>query len=353
MVWEGGGVRRFFCCQKKRICKFSEDFVKRYLMDRWKIAGGLILLWLAVLTTGIAQKADESGLEVATTKGTPLTEASKKGDPAGAAIVASEKKKENLGTEEAAAAAVVPAADAPVLPSPVEKPAPEPAPASETVPLKPSPAKPVNASLARTKTAAPAAVPASAIPVHYGLYRYEPIWKNSPFMLETPLNTVVTESFAKDLAVTSVSTIDGRTRVGYVNTKTRKPSSATNEKPNEDGVLVASVQPNADPSKVVVEFSQAGKTAKVSYDPSILQSKPSIPKPPPRAVLPPGANTAGRPPLRLDGGVSISRGGSRGGSQPTRRRIVLPNSVTGNQATQPAAQPPAPAVPPFLQNGKK
>ncbi len=318
--------------------------MKTKLKQMWFVAGGAILLWLGMASFGLTQRPGRTGsviLKSGPEKSAPLAEYV--GEEAGAAgingvagevtTVPVELDPESLseppsepepGSDEGAAAPVEPA-PTPVSVSPEED---LPAPVASPAPV------------ANPGETAPE-VPVKAIPIHYGLYRYEPIWKQSPFMLETPLSTVVEDSFAKDLAVTSVSTIEGRTRVGYVNTKTRATNSATNQGPNDAGILVASVQSNPDPSKVVVEFSQGGKTAKVSYDPMTLEGKPTIPNPTviPRVPTQPGENSPVRPP-----GSSPPTGGPGGNSErieeAARRRIVLPRSVVPPGApTKPVVHP--------------
>lgn len=177
-----------------------------------------------------------------------------------------------------------------------------------------------------------------AIPEPYGIYRYTPIWDNSPFMLETPVIDVVADSAFKDLAVTSVSLVDGRARVGLVNTKTRTTQSATNDKPNENGIQVVKVEPNRDPSKVVVELAMNQEKGTVTFDSVILQGKPTVPRP--AAVAPGGAPTIEPP----GGMVPPTPGGE---APATRRRIVLPKSVSKPNPgvppqVAPRAAPPAP-----------
>lgn len=107
-------------------------------------------------------------------------------------------------------------------------------------------------------------------PQPYGADRYEAVWMKNPFTLKTAPAAVVKESFAKDLAISSIFTLEDDTTVNVVNTKTREQMRFSN-KEERKGMKIKSVNVRDTRGETSVELESGGETAVLKYDESYIK----------------------------------------------------------------------------------
>lgn len=112
-----------------------------------------------------------------------------------------------------------------------------------------------------------------APPQAYPRDRYEAGWQKNPFTLKTAPPAVQPESFAKDLALSSISGSEASPVVVVVNTKTRERTTLRGgeAKPADQTMIIKSVHSDAPRKERYVEVEQAGQVAKIFYDENLIK----------------------------------------------------------------------------------
>lgn len=110
-------------------------------------------------------------------------------------------------------------------------------------------------------------------PPTYAINRYEPVWKRSPFIVET-VAVQVSQGLAQRFALAGVATINGEPMAMIVDRQEPVAAKArfllSKEKASALGLELVSLTFNVDPRQTAVTVRQAGKEARLNYDPQVL-----------------------------------------------------------------------------------
>ena len=187
----------------------------------------------------------------------------------------------------------------------------------------------VSIALLSLTSVLPAWAEGFAPPQAYPTERYEAVWQKNPFTLKTAPPAVVTESFAKDLALGGISKDEEGTRVVLVNVKTHDRKKYYDQKEGHEGIRVAEVHLGESHRDSFVRVEKGSESATLRYDEALLKQLASLagtPKiqgqPHPGATPPPGGA-----PLTAPSGT------------PMPVPAVAPNPNTTSSAAPPKAAP--------------
>ena len=179
------------------------------------------------------------------------------------------------------------------------------------------------------------------VPRAYEWSRYMALGERSPFMLDATPTQTVAESPFRDLALAGISEIGGKKRIILINLKTKEyqrivfdPDDPANNTP---GSQVIQIHHHPDPKQAKVEIEMNGERGTIAFDQSLIGSQLSGPQQAPQ-VRPPGAPGQARP--QVPAALSSQASKAKPGSTSSRRRIVLPKSIT--RPTTPATGQGAP-----------
>lgn len=159
-------------------------------------------------------------------------------------------------------------------------------------------------AMALVRPAAAAAVEAVVPPFEpetYAISRYEPVWKRSPFIVET-VAVQVSQGLAQRFALAGAATINGSPVAFLIDRQPPSPSRSrfmlAKGKPSDDGVELVSLSLSPDPRQTSIVIRQAGQQATLNFDPQMLAQvgnpgsgadsspAPVTPQVPPPAAIP-------------------------------------------------------------------
>lgn len=151
-------------------------------------------------------------------------------------------------------------------------------------------------------------------PQAYPQERYEQGWQKNPFTLKTAPPAVQQESFAKDLALGSISGTSDNPTVVLVNTKTRERTPIRGFDGEANGIKIVSVQSEGARKDRYVELEFAGTKAQVHFDENLIKTASATVQ-------------AGQPKAGAPAGGAIQPGGQPGAAGAAR----MGNSMQGYQ----------------------
>lgn len=111
-------------------------------------------------------------------------------------------------------------------------------------------------------------------PKPFGLARYEHIWTQSPFVVESPV-VQTSAGLEQRFVLTGVATINSTSVVFLLDRKSlTRLMVASGAKDNPQNIQLVSVQPNADPKLASATIRLGAEQGTVRYDPAGLQAAP-------------------------------------------------------------------------------
>jgi hypothetical protein len=181
-------------------------------------------------------------------------------------------------------------------------------------------------------------------PESYPVDRYEAGWRKNPFTLKTAPVAIQKESFAKDLVLGSVFTIDGETSVVVVNTKTRERIKLVNDQPSSTGMKVKSTSVQDTRKDTFVEVELGGDVASLRYDENFqkqLAAQGAQPQAPAVVPVNPVNGNVGNTQQTMNGATNNNAPGTLLPPPNVPRPVVPSNARPG----LPKAGPTAPGAP--------
>jgi hypothetical protein len=197
-------------------------------------------------------------------------------------------------------------------------------------------------------------------PVVYGIQRYEPIWKRSPFIKET-VNVVRSDSLANKYKVQAFASLGNDPMILLQDTTKDAIKGrflVIKGKSNSEGVELVNVSPDPDVRKAKFEIRQGDQQAILDFDPAVVgqASVPVMPGAVPPGMVPPGAGVIppqpgipvpqvgaipqsvipnpGAPPVtnnqQVGSNVPPLGGGALPSPPPVPRRIIRPAPINMN-----------------------
>ena len=157
------------------------------------------------------------------------------------------------------------------------------------------------ASLALSIARAADFVPPEAYPQD----RYEQGWQKNPFTLKTAPQVVQHDSFAKDLALSSISGSEDKPTVILINTKTRERTVLRNGGDDKTGMTIKAIHSDGGRKECYVDVELAGEVASIHFDEKVIAAS-AVPTP----AMP---NNGGNRPGIQPGGVRMGVPGAPGG----------------------------------------
>jgi hypothetical protein len=109
-------------------------------------------------------------------------------------------------------------------------------------------------------------------PQAYPAERYEQGWQKNPFTLKTAPPPVQRDSFAKDLALGSISGTSDNPTVVLVNTKTRERTPIRGFDDESNGMKIVAVQSEGARKDRYVEVEMAGEKAQIHFDETMIKT---------------------------------------------------------------------------------
>ena len=112
-----------------------------------------------------------------------------------------------------------------------------------------------------------------APPQAYPRDRYEAGWQKNPFTLKTTPPVVQVDSFAKDLALSSISGTSADPVVVVINTKTHERTTLRSGTAKSEGqaMTIKSIHSDAPRKERFVEVEMAGQVAEIHYDENLIK----------------------------------------------------------------------------------
>jgi hypothetical protein len=173
-----------------------------------------------------------------------------------------------------------------------------------------------------------------AVPQGYAVERYAALWERSPFTTASAVEDA--PPAAAKLALAGLARIGSEDTVTVLNKESQERIIVT-QTPNAQGYKLVSVEPNADPLKVVVTLLKGDESIKVRFDPTLLAAQSKTAPPPGQNPLP-NAN-----PLGMPTAMPVARPLNPGSVERQVRRPPIPLPVIPNRApiTPPTPNPPS------------